>query len=144
MIVGPMPVVSAQFQYPDSGKYWLSVYSRGRDVMWPNASSFGSRTQASVSGPILGCHSSHVRDESGNRSQAKLFLPACRIWAIIRSNCFGYLGNHLHFTFMHLADTFIQSDLQCIQVKHFLSVSPLFVALYDVYGQVNMKYLSVL
>ncbi len=24
------------------------------------------------------------------------------------------------FTFMHLADAFIQSDLQCIQVKHFL------------------------
>ncbi len=26
------------------------------------------------------------------------------------------------FTFMHLADTFIQSDLQCIQAIHFLSV----------------------
>ncbi len=26
------------------------------------------------------------------------------------------------FTFMHLADTFIQSDLQCIQFIHFLSV----------------------
>ncbi len=26
------------------------------------------------------------------------------------------------FTFMHLADAFIQSDLQCIQVKHLLSV----------------------
>ncbi len=26
------------------------------------------------------------------------------------------------FTFMHLADAFIQSDLQCIQVIHFLSV----------------------
>ncbi len=28
----------------------------------------------------------------------------------------------LTFTFMHLADAFIQSDLQCIQVIHFLSV----------------------
>ncbi len=26
------------------------------------------------------------------------------------------------FTFMHLADAFIQSDLQCIQVIHFSSV----------------------
>ncbi len=26
------------------------------------------------------------------------------------------------FAFMHLADTFIQSDLQCIQAMHFLSV----------------------
>ncbi len=26
------------------------------------------------------------------------------------------------FTFMHLADAFIQSDLQCIQVIHLLSV----------------------
>ncbi len=25
---------------------------------------------------------------------------------------------HLNITFMHLADTFIQSDLQCIQVIH--------------------------
>ncbi len=24
------------------------------------------------------------------------------------------------FTFMHLADTFIQSDLQCIQVIHYI------------------------
>ncbi len=29
---------------------------------------------------------------------------------------------HITFTFMHLADAFIQSDLQCIQVIHFLSV----------------------
>ncbi len=28
------------------------------------------------------------------------------------------------FTFMHLADAFIQSDLQCIQVIHFLCVFP--------------------
>ncbi len=26
------------------------------------------------------------------------------------------------FTFMHLADTFIQSNLQCFQVIHFMSV----------------------
>ncbi len=26
---------------------------------------------------------------------------------------------HITFTFMHLADAFIQSDLQCIQVIHF-------------------------
>ncbi len=26
---------------------------------------------------------------------------------------------HLHFTFMHLVDAFIQSDLQCIQAIHF-------------------------
>ncbi len=34
------------------------------------------------------------------------------------------LGRNLNitFTFMHLADTFIQSDLQCIQAIHFLSV----------------------
>ncbi len=49
--------------------------------------------------------------------------------------CFDYRGlnnitikNHyplpliITFTFMHLADAFIQSDLQCIQVIHFLSV----------------------
>ncbi len=28
---------------------------------------------------------------------------------------------HLHFTFMHLADAFIQSDLQCIQAIHFFN-----------------------
>ncbi len=26
--------------------------------------------------------------------------------------------SHTHFTFMHLADAFIQSDLQCIQAIH--------------------------
>ncbi len=72
----------AQFQYPDSGQYWLSVTILV-SLMWPNAGSFGSRTQASVFGPILGRHSSHVHAESGNRSRAELFLPACRIWAII-------------------------------------------------------------
>ncbi len=30
--------------------------------------------------------------------------------------------NYNTFTFMHLADAFIQSDLQCIQVTHVLSV----------------------
>ncbi len=32
------------------------------------------------------------------------------------------INTFLHFTFMHLADAFIQSDLQCIQAIHFLSV----------------------
>ncbi len=32
------------------------------------------------------------------------------------------LKNCIAFTFMHLADAFIQSDLQCIQVIHFLPV----------------------
>ncbi len=31
-------------------------------------------------------------------------------------------GLYFTFTFMHLADAFIQSDLQCIQAIHFLSV----------------------
>ncbi len=31
-------------------------------------------------------------------------------------------GRLVAFTFMHLADAFIQSDLQCIQAIHFLSV----------------------
>ncbi len=33
------------------------------------------------------------------------------------------LSSHFYFafTFMHLADTFIQSNLQCIQIIHFLS-----------------------
>ncbi len=31
-------------------------------------------------------------------------------------------GDSKHFTFMHLADAFIQSDLQCIQAIHVLSV----------------------
>ncbi len=30
--------------------------------------------------------------ESGNRIRAELFLPACRIWAIIGQDHFGYLG----------------------------------------------------
>ncbi len=30
-------------------------------------------------------------------------------------------SHKLNFTFMHLADAFIQSDLQCIQVIHVLS-----------------------
>ncbi len=33
-----------------------------------------------------------------------------------------FLVDSIIFTFMHLADAFIQSDLQCIQVKHILSV----------------------
>ncbi len=33
------------------------------------------------------------------------------------------LKSSVKFTFMHLADAFIQSDLQCIQVIHLLSVS---------------------
>ncbi len=35
------------------------------------------------------------------------------------------LPHHLYFTFMHLADAFIQSDLHYIQVIHFLSVCSL-------------------
>ncbi len=34
----------------------------------------------------------------------------------------SYSGYTFTFTFMHLADAFIQSDLQCIQAIHFLSV----------------------
>ncbi len=60
--------------------------------LWPNAGSFGSRTRASVFGPMMGHHSSHVHAESGNRSRAELFLPPCLIWAIIGPNRFGYLG----------------------------------------------------
>ncbi len=33
-----------------------------------------------------------------------------------------YFSDPFTFTFMHLADAFIQSDLQCIQAMHFLSV----------------------
>ncbi len=42
----------------------------------------------------------------------------------IDSNFHKYLlyTLHLHFTFMHLADAFIQSDLQCIQAIHVLSL----------------------
>ncbi len=35
----------------------------------------------------------------------------------INQMCFGAVP--VLFTFMHLADTFIQSDLQCIQAIHF-------------------------
>ncbi len=44
----------------------------------------------------------------------------------LRQDCHESRKNnwlHLHFTFMHLADTFIQSDLQCIKVIYFLSES---------------------
>ncbi len=34
----------------------------------------------------------------------------------------GSLSEMRHITFMHLADAFIQSHLQCIQVIHVLSV----------------------
>ncbi len=52
-----------------------------------------------------------------------------------RHNIYIYL--HLHFTFMHLADAFIQSDLHCIQVTvlHFyqlllsLGIEPMILAL---------------
>ncbi len=33
-----------------------------------------------------------------------------------------YTNETVFFAFMHLADAFIQSDLQCIQAMHFLSV----------------------
>ncbi len=36
------------------------------------------------------------------------------VFVCLKSGEVGYL--HLHFTFMHLADAFIQSDLHCIQV----------------------------
>ncbi len=32
------------------------------------------------------------------------------------------VAEYRHLTFMHLADTFIQSDLQCIQAIHVLSL----------------------
>ncbi len=64
-----------------------------------------------------------------------------QVWQIVpykRNRCISvFVGNHerrernckmyaisynVLFTFMHLSDAFIQSDLQCIQVIHFLSV----------------------
>ncbi len=39
--------------------------------------------------------------------------------------------NSVTFTFMHLADTFIQSDLQCIQAIHFFFISMLQTGSYD-------------
>ncbi len=39
------------------------------------------------------------------------------------NECLAFRDAHLAlFTFMHLADAFIQNDLQCIQAIHFLSV----------------------
>ncbi len=42
------------------------------------------------------------------------------------SNVFFFFSEHVYknlmsFTFMHLGDAFIQSDLQCIQAIHFFS-----------------------
>ncbi len=54
-------------------------------------------------------------------------------WSIAKSAVFPIIV--VSFAFMHLADAFIQSDLQCIQVIHILSVcvpwelNPQFVAL---------------
>ncbi len=36
--------------------------------------------------------------------------------------CADIIYLYIYITFMHLADAFIQSDLQCIQAIHFLSV----------------------
>ncbi len=35
------------------------------------------------------------------------------------SETFVHLSHDMTFTFMHLSDAFIQSDLQCIQAIHF-------------------------
>ncbi len=40
----------------------------------------------------------------------------CVLWDLHKHNILLFF---LHFTFMHLADAFIQSDLQCIQAIHF-------------------------
>ncbi len=44
----------------------------------------------------------------------EMTVPICTHMSLV----FGVYV-HLHFTFMHLADTFIQSDLQCFQSIHF-------------------------
>ncbi len=42
-----------------------------------------------------------------------LNTPRIYLWMVV---------SFMHLIFMHLADAFIQSDLQCIQVIHLLSV----------------------
>ncbi len=46
----------------------------------------------------------------------------------------GYF-TYLHFTFMHLADAFIQSDLQRIQVTvlHFISSYHIYIHIYFIF-----------
>ncbi len=141
--------------------------------LWPNAGGVGSvsvprlgQVLASVfisrrcdCGPMPAVLAAGLRPVYLGRFWVSFIPCPCRVWQpqpgqVISSGLpdlghyqvklFWLPGQPFTFYIMHLADTFIQSDLECIQAKHFLSVSPLFVALYDVYGQVNMKYLSVL
>ncbi len=64
-----------------------------------------------VSRPILGHHSSHAHAESGNRSWAELFLPACHFatWDIlpyikrdIGINVTYSIRPHIASTYVHL------------------------------------------
>ncbi len=51
-------------------------------------------------------------------------LNGTKIYPLSTARRFAFNDVYLTFTFtfMHLADAFIQSDLQCIQVIHFVSV----------------------
>ncbi len=51
------------------------------------------------------------------------YAVCCSDKDLAQSLCFFPQRTHLFtFTFMHLADAFIQSDLQCIQAIHVLSL----------------------
>ncbi len=49
-------------------------------------------------------------------------LNGTKIYPLSTARRFAFNDVYLTFTFMRLADAFIQSDLQCIQVIHFVSV----------------------
>ncbi len=48
-----------------------------------------------------------------------------------------YIFAFKHFTFMHLADTFIQSDLHCIEVSFFFAFYQLYFAFISVHATIN-------
>ncbi len=80
----------------------------------------------------------HIREKNRKQSAEKLlqnkkkstnyeiiyFRIVCnnKMWTIKWGKFTKIVTGQFWFTFMHLADAFIQSDLQCIQAIHFMSV----------------------
>ncbi len=71
----------------------------------------GSQTDPITMWSFTDCSSPFLRPKSSQVTFIYIVLLTIQI-----------VSKHLTFTFMHLADVFIQSDLQCIQAIHFSSL----------------------
>ncbi len=77
-----------------------------------------SRLGSSAKTWICAAPAAYLYSRCDQRQLGAIIACQCALAHLVYTRS-GLVSLHLHFTFMHLADAFIQSDLQCIQVIHF-------------------------